>query len=134
VGPAGARGGATLLFSSHQLDLVQDLCEEIVMVDHGRTVLDGEVAQLRAASGRRQLRLHLQTQDRSWLQAFPTVTVISDEADDLRLDIPLGCEPLDVLDRARGVGRVVDFGLELPTLSQLFLAAAARPREPERTG
>lgn len=104
------------------------------MVDHGRTVLDGEVAQLRAASGRRQLRLHLQTHDRSWLQAFPTVTVISDEADDLRLDIPLGCEPLDVLDRARGVGRVVDFGLELPTLSQLFLAAAARPREPERTG
>jgi ABC-2 type transport system ATP-binding protein len=129
-----ARAGCTLLFSSHQLDLVQDLCEEIVMVDHGRTVLDGEVAQLRAASGRRQLRLHLQTQDRSWLQAFPTVTVISDEADDLRLDIPLGCEPLDVLDRARGVGRVVDFGLELPTLSQLFLAAAARPREPERTG
>ena len=49
-----ARAGCTLLFSSHQLDLVQDLCEEIVMVDHGRTVLSGEVAQLRAASGRRQ--------------------------------------------------------------------------------
>ena len=43
-----ARTGCTLLFSSHQLDLVQDLCEEIVMVDHGRTVLQGEVAQLRA--------------------------------------------------------------------------------------
>ena len=128
-----ARAGATLLFSSHQLDLVQDLCEEIIMVDHGRTVLDGEVAQLRAASGRRQLRLHLENSDRGWLDGFPAVTVISDEADDLRLDIPLGCEPLDVLDGARRAGRVVDFGLELPTLSQLFLAAAGRPGEREET-
>jgi ABC-2 type transport system ATP-binding protein len=129
-----ARGGATLLFSSHQLDLVQDLCEQIVMVDHGRTVLEGEVAQLRAASGRRQLRLHVETADRSWLGGFPAVTVISDEADDLRLDIPVGTEPLDVLDGARRAGRVVDFGLELPTLSQLFLAAAAGPDDGERTG
>ncbi|HET8988775.1 MAG TPA: ATP-binding cassette domain-containing protein [Humibacillus sp.] len=124
-----ARAGRTLLFSSHQLDLVQDLCEEIVMVDHGRTVLQGDVAQLRAASGRRQLRLHLQTHDRGWLRRFPEVTVISDEADDLRLDIPLGREPLEVLDAARTAGPVVDFGLELPTLSQLFLAAVEQPRE-----
>ena len=129
-----ARAGCTLLFSSHQLDLVQDLCEEIVMVDHGRTVLSGEVAQLRAASGRRQLRLHLQSRDRGWLIGFPTVTVISDEADDLRLDIPIGCEPLEVLDGARAAGRVIDFGLELPTLSQLFLAAVEPAPERERTG
>ena len=101
------------------------------MVDHGRAVLSGEVAQLRAASGRRQLRLHLQTHDRDWLRGFPAVTVISDEADDLRLDIPIGCEPLDVLDAARVAGRVVDFGLELPTLSQLFLAAVGKHDERE---
>jgi ABC-2 type transport system ATP-binding protein len=129
-----ARAGCSLLFSSHQLDLVQDLCEEIVMVDHGRTVLRGEVAQLRAASGRRQLRLHLESRDRGWLQGFPLVTVISDEADDLRLDIPNGCEPLEVLDGARATGRVLDFGLELPTLSQLFLAAVEPARERARTG
>ena len=121
--------GRTLLFSSHQLDLVQDLCEDIAMVDHGRTVLLGEVAQLRAASGRRQLRLHVQSRERGWLHAFPEVAVISDEADDLRLDIPIGRDPLDVLDAARAAGRVVDFGLELPTLSQLFLTAAGQPLE-----
>src|SRR5665811_1499964 len=51
-----ARGGGTVLFSSHQLDLVQDLCQDIAMVDHGRTVLLGDVSTLRASSGRRQLR------------------------------------------------------------------------------
>jgi ABC-2 type transport system ATP-binding protein len=44
-----ARDGRTVLFSSRQLDLVQDLCEDIAMVDHGRTVLLGSVATLRAS-------------------------------------------------------------------------------------
>ncbi len=121
-----ARAGRTMLFSSHQLDLVQDLCEDIAMVDRGRTVLHGNVATLRASSGRRQLRLHLASPNREWLRAFPDVAVISDEADDLRLGLPQGIDPLDVLDAARATGRVVDFGLDLPTLSQLFLAAAGR--------
>jgi len=56
--------------------------------------------------------------------------VVSDEADELRLAVPLGIEPLDVLDAARAAGRVVDFGLDLPTLSQLFLAAADRTVDP----
>ncbi len=121
-----ARNGCTVLFSSHQLDLVQDLCEDIAMVDHGRTVLLGKVANLRASSGRRQLRLHVEAPSRNWLLAYPDITVVSDEADDLRLAIPPGIEPLAVLDAARAAGQVVDFGLELPTLSELFLAAADR--------
>lgn len=125
-----ARGGRTVLFSSHQLDLVQNLCEDITMIDHGRTVLEGDVAELRAASGGRQLRVHVQTPTRDWLLGFPTVVVVSDEADELRLAIPPGTDPLDVLDAARRAGRVVDFGLDLPTLSQLFLEAAGASRGP----
>jgi ABC-2 type transport system ATP-binding protein len=121
-----ADAGCTMLFSSHQLDLVQDLCEDIAMVDRGRTVLHGNVATLRASSGRRQLRLHVEAPSRSWLDGYPGVTVISAEADDLRLEVPHDIDPLDLLDAARAAGRVVDFGLELPTLSQLFLAAADR--------
>jgi len=118
-----ARDGCTVLFSSHQLDLVQDLCEDIVMVDHGRVVLQGTLATLRASSGRQQLRLHVDSPDRDWLVAFTGVSVVSDEADGLRLDVPTGTDPLAVLDAARAVGQVDDFGLDLPTLSQLFLAA-----------
>jgi ABC-2 type transport system ATP-binding protein len=119
-----------VLLSSHQLDLVQDLCEDIAMVDHGRTVLLGNVASLRASSGRRQLRLHVVAPSRDWLLPYPDVTVVSEEVDDLRLAIPPGIEPLEVLDAARVAGQVLDFGLELPTLSQLFLAAADRTLDP----
>jgi ABC-2 type transport system ATP-binding protein len=127
-----ARAGRTVLFSSHQLDLVQDLCEDIAMVDRGRTVLLGNVARLRASSGRRQLRVHVSAPDRDWLLAFPGVTVVSEEADDLRLALPPGIEPLEVLDAARTAGPVADFGLDLPTLSELFLTAADRALEPAR--
>ncbi|HEX2704262.1 MAG TPA: ATP-binding cassette domain-containing protein [Candidatus Lustribacter sp.] len=123
------RSGRTVLFSSHQLDLVQDLCENIVMLDRGRTVLQGTVATLRASSGRRQLRLHVESPDRDWVRAFPGVSVVSDEADDLRLTVPPGTEPLAILDAARAAGRVVDFGLDLPTLSELFLAVADRTHD-----
>jgi ABC-2 type transport system ATP-binding protein len=117
--------GRTVLFSSHQLDLVQDLCESIVMLNDGRTVLEGRVADLRASSGRRQLRLTLDNgSDRSWLAAFPDVRVVEEHADDVRLDVPSGTDPLAVLDAARRATAVSDFGLELPTLSQLFLVAA----------
>jgi ABC-2 type transport system ATP-binding protein len=116
--------GRTVLLSSHQLDLVQDLCEEIVMLDHGRVVLAGDVAQLRASSGRRQLRLGTDAgAGRAWLRGFPGVAVVSEHADALLLDLPADTDPLAVLDAARSAGPVSDFGLDLPTLSQLFLQA-----------
>ncbi len=122
-----ARAGAIVLFSSHQLDLVQDLCEDIVMVHQGRLVLRGEVAALRAASSERQLRLKVAAPDRRWLDGFPGTTVVSEHADEVRIAIPPDTDPLAVLDAARAAGRVLDFGLDLPSLSQLFLRAAGQP-------
>ncbi len=120
------RAGKTVVLSSHQLDLVQDLCEDIVMIDHGRTVLEGSVAQLRAESGRRQLRLGVAaTASRGWLSSFPGAEVVEDHADALRIDLPPTIDPLAVLDAARAAGPVTDFGLDLPTLSQVFLAAVS---------
>jgi ABC-2 type transport system ATP-binding protein len=121
--------GCTVLFSSHQLDLVQDLCEDIAMIDRGHLVLQGDVSALRASSGRKELRLHLASRDRGWLRAFPDVRLVSDQADELRLGIAPGTDPLEVLDAARRASRVTDFGLDLPTLSELFLEAARSDRE-----
>jgi ABC-2 type transport system ATP-binding protein len=121
-----ARTGRVVLFSSHQLDLVQDLCEDIVMIDRGRTVLEGRVTALRAA-GRRRLRITVPGADRSWLAGLAGVRVVDDQADELRLDLAEGVDPLAVLDAARAAGPVLDFGLDLPTLSELFLTVAERP-------
>jgi ABC-2 type transport system ATP-binding protein len=129
-----ARSGRVVLFSSHQLDLVQDLCEEIVMVDRGRVVLEGEVSTLRAGAGDRRLRLTTGSANHDWLSAFPGVEVVSEHADELRLRLGPGTDPLAVLDGARAAGPVHDFGLDLPTLSELFLAVAGERTKAEALG
>ena len=129
-----ARAGCTVLFSSHQLDLVQNLCEDILMVDAGRIVLRGPLSSLRAASTGVQLRLDVHAPDRRWLEGFPGAVVVSEEADEVRIAIPPGTDPLRVLDGARAAGRVDDFGLDLPSLSQLFLEAVGRAGDPARDG
>ena len=46
-----AAEGKTILYCSHILDVVERTCDRIVIIDHGRVVADGTLAELRAASG-----------------------------------------------------------------------------------
>lgn len=120
--------GQTVVFSSHQLDLVEDLCESIVMIHQGRVVLAGRVAELKAASGERQLRLRRGGGAAGdgrppWLDGFSGVELLDHGPGGVRLRLDGHVDALAVLDAARATGPVVDFGLEQPSLSQLFLRA-----------
>ena len=116
-----ARAGRTVLFSSHQLDLVEDLCETIVLLHEGRVVLDGDLAELRAHSERRVLRLGVEGAPPGWADDLPGTSVVRSDANETLFQLEPGVDPLQVLDLARRAGRVHDFGLELPRLSQLFM-------------
>src|SRR4029453_13755684 len=50
-----AAAGVGVVFSSHQLDLVEDVCEDVVIIARGRIVAHGAIDELRAASERRHL-------------------------------------------------------------------------------
>jgi len=114
--------GRNLLFSSHQLDLVEDLCESITMLDHGRVVLRGDVQELKAQSVDRFLRVDVAVDD-EWLDGVAQVS--RGGASGSRLRLRPGADPASVLDRVRSHVDVRDFGVEAPTLSELFLSAAA---------
>jgi ABC-2 type transport system ATP-binding protein len=121
-----AAAGVTVVFSSHQLDLVEDLCESVAIIHRGRLVLAGEVVELKRSSGRRFLRVLVEGTDGAWAAGLPGVTVEQSDGDGTRLALDPGVDALDVLHRAAASGRVVDFGLELPPLSQLFREAVRR--------
>jgi len=123
-----ARDGCLVLFSSHQLNLVEGLCESVAIIEGGRLVTSGRVADLKAASGRRQLRVSVEGVDGEWARALPGVRVSRVEADGLRLALAPEADPLKVLDAARAAGPVRDFGLEQPSLSELFLEAVEARR------
>jgi ABC-2 type transport system ATP-binding protein len=113
--------GRNLLFSSHQLDLVEDLCESITLIHQGRVVLEGDLGALKAASPERYLRVDVPV-ERSWFRSGVAQVVSGGAGARLRLDP--GADPGAVLDTVRSHAEVRDFGVEAPSLSDLFLAAA----------
>ncbi|HEX2850189.1 MAG TPA: ATP-binding cassette domain-containing protein [Acidimicrobiales bacterium] len=124
------RDGRNLLFSSHQLDLVEDLCETITLIHHGRVVLEGDVRRLKRASEERYLRVDVDV-DPAWVDSSGADVAVRD-ASGSRLRLRPGTDPFAVLQAVRTHAAVSDFGVEAPTLSELFLAAAGeRPDAPD---
>ena len=120
-----ARSGCCVLFSSHQLDQVEDLCEAVTIIDHGRLVVTGTVDDL-ATSGPRRLVVRVEgNRDASWARGIAGVTVseIDGGAAGLVLDESVDSE--SVLRAAMGAGRVTEFVFERRRLSEVFREALA---------
>jgi ABC-2 type transport system ATP-binding protein len=116
--------GRNLLLSSHQLELVEDLCETITLIDRGRVVLQGEVSALKASSPERYLRVDVDVPP-GWVpEGWATVTAVTAAGTRLRLEP--GVDAAEVLDAVRRHAPVRDFGVENPTLSELFLRATGQ--------
>jgi ABC-2 type transport system ATP-binding protein len=120
-----ARSGCCVLFSSHQLDQVEDLCESVTIIDHGRLVVSGRVDDL-AASGPRRLVVRVEgDRDASWARRIPGVTVSEVAGGEVRLVLD---DPVDsdaVLQAAMAAGRVTEFVFRRRRLSEVFREALA---------
>jgi ABC-2 type transport system ATP-binding protein len=124
-------GGTTVLFSSHQLDLVEHLCEDVVILDHGQVVLAGRLSELRAAAPRRRLEVALARDAgerwwEHWSPGLPGVEVAGGDARRVRLSVDRSVDLEKVLAAAASAGDVVRFDFEPPTLSEIF-REAVRP-------
>jgi ABC-2 type transport system ATP-binding protein len=118
-----ARAGCCVLFSSHQLDLVEDLCEQVTIIDHGRLVASGPVDDL-ATSGARRVVVRVEG-DRTgaWARRLPGVTVSEVSAGAVRLVLDDAVDSDDVLRAAIAAGRVTQFSFERRRLSEVFREA-----------
>ena len=114
--------GVPVVFSSHQLELVERLCDRVAIVAHGRLVASGRVDELRAA-GHRRVRVDVVDAGSDWAAAVPGVRLLEKSNGQMLLELDDDV-PLDgVLDRARAAGAVTHFSLVQPTLADLFREA-----------
>ena len=120
-----AARGAAVLFSSHQLELVEDICEEVTIIDHGRIVATGEVGVLRRESQRRRIELRLEGAPPGWLPDISGVELVERRNGDLRLLAGRDVDPEHVLAEAMRAGQVMVFNYGPPTLAELFLELVA---------
>jgi len=120
-----ARAGCCVLFSSHQLDQVEDLCEQVMIIDHGRLVVSGTVDEL-AGSGARRLVVRIEgDRTASWARHLPGVTVSEVNAGAARLTLENSVDSDDVLLAAMRAGRVTEFSFGRRRLSEVFREALA---------
>lgn len=117
--------GAALLFSSHQLDLVEDVSRDVVIIDRGRVVLQGDVDQIRLGAGQREVLVGFADQ-RVELPDAPGIHVVGRDRGRLRLRVPPDVEPAEVLTTVARAGRVTSFSFGPPGLSEVFMATVGR--------
>ena len=121
-----ADGGVPVLFSSHQLELVERLCESVAIVKDGRLVASGKVDDLRSAGAAAlTVRVAVAGAGEEWLVAVPGAEVVDRGPDGVLVALQDGAGPEAVLDAARATGTVTHFAVERPTLSELFRKAVA---------
>jgi len=119
-----ARAGVTVLFSSHQLDLVEELCEDVVIIDHGRVVVAGELADLRAAVPERFVDVCYRGPAPDWSRTA-AIHVVDEKEGRSRLRIDRDTDLAALMAAVWSSGDVVSFDYRPPTLSELFRRAVA---------
>ncbi|SOE00927.1 ABC transporter ATP-binding protein [Blastococcus haudaquaticus] len=126
-----ARAGVPVVFSSHQLDLVERLCDSVGILARGRMVATGTVEELRRREAGRLLRVVVPDAAPDWATALPGVRVVSEQAGDTVLELSDGGNDQEVLAAALRTGRVTHFAWQQPTLVELFRGAVAAPTAEE---
>jgi len=114
------KAGKTILFSTHRMDTVERLCDSICLINHGRSVLDGELKQVKSAYGKSSIQLEYEGElpflaDPALVQSF------NNYGNYVELKMAPGADPQEVLQAAMRDARLTRFELVEPSLEQIFI-------------
>jgi ABC-2 type transport system ATP-binding protein len=114
-----AEAGVPVIFSSHQLELVERLCDRIGIIAGGRMVAVGSVADLRERDGAAPV-LDVHGPPPGWADCLPGVEVLGDDVGRTRVRLAPGTDDQDVLRAALAAGPVREFRRWRPPLTELY--------------
>lgn len=124
-----AASGVPVLFSSHQLDLVERLCHRVGIVRDGRMVACGSVSEMRSGAPRR-LILQLTGAHPGWGRRLPGAALLGTKGNRALLELSPDTDEHRVLDTAMRLGRVREFTPVRPNLTDMFRRSAGGAEHP----
>jgi linearmycin/streptolysin S transport system ATP-binding protein len=132
-----AAAGAAVIYSTHYMEEVERLCHRVLLIDHGRLIGDGTVAELIArAGGQPRMEIAFQVQPaRDWCAGIEGVCAISPPIGDGKIALALSslAHVSEVLERVRLYGgRILEFSVHSPNLSDAFMTLTGHAlRDPD---
>ncbi|GAB6900212.1 ABC transporter ATP-binding protein [Kineosporia succinea] len=114
-----AASGVPVLFSSHQLDLVERICDDLVIISGGGVVARGTVAELRHERAGARFRLVL-GEDAGWLRDVDGIQVLDVDGPKALVELPDVSHDQQLLSVAMGRGPVHEFSRVIPALADIY--------------
>lgn len=127
------RQGKTILFSTHQLEQVEELCEDVLIIDKGQTIISGSVREVKRQHGRNVVRLKLDNDpDAPWLDTLEGVRVTKRRQGYIEMQIQAHLNPNLIIEAAlRHDGIISQFELAEPSLTDIFIEHVGKTVLPE---
>jgi len=112
--------GTTIVFSSHRMEHVEQLCENLCILNKGKTVLKGSLKEIKQSFGKKNLIIHSDF-DVSFLKEYPGVRKSSVTPEGIQLQIEGEEVAGSILQEIVGRGFIRKFALEEPSLNDIFI-------------
>ncbi len=117
------RRGKTIIFSTHQLEQVEELCEDMVLINKGQSVVQGSVQEIKRQHGRNVARLKLDNDpEANWLDTLAGVHVTKRRQDYIEMQLQANLNPNLIVEAALQHGGIVSrFEVVEPSLTDIFI-------------
>lgn len=122
-----AAAGIPVVFSSHQLELVERICQRVAIIQRGHLVACGTVDELRG-QGPERMWIDAPAAPAAWADGLPGVHVIRAEGSRRLLELDASTDDQAVLRAALATGPVREFRRDVPSLLDIFREAVSEQR------
>lgn len=117
--------GATIVFSSHRMDHVEELCDEMSILDRGKVVVGGSIREVKRSFGKQKVRLNVDA-DLSRLSALAGVDNFTKTKQGALFQVADEDVAQVLLAKAMELGTLRHFAVEEPSLEEIFIAKVGK--------
>ena len=117
--------GATILLSTHNMASVEELCDSITLINHGKSILQGKVSDIKRQHDTHQREIIVRCDDpvkvRSIADTYNNIKVEpTDLADETKLTL-FSESPNTLIEQLLGIGQLVSYKEVLPSMNDIFI-------------